>query len=316
MDNLTVGSMFAGVGGICLGFKRAGFDIQWANEIDSKACETYRHNFSEINLIEADVCSLNTDESMKVDVLTSGFPCQAFSIAGKKQGFKDERGNLFIETARFIEDLQPQAYMLENVPNFARHDKGKTLETVRSILTEDLGYSFTCFELDAPTCGVPQSRNRFFMVGFKDHSIEFDKSFPPWAGNFGIQSWLMPETVLDKYYYREGSKIYPQLKEAVTKKMTVYQYRRTYVRENKSYLCPTLTANMGTGGHNVPIVLTDEGIRKLTPRECFNFQGFPYDYELPAHIADCHLYKQAGNSVCVPAIYRIASEIKTALARI
>ncbi len=105
------------------------------------------------------------------------------------------------------------------------------------------------------------------------------------------------------------------MKEEITNKDTLYQWRRVYVRENKSNLCPTLTANMGTGGHNVPIVLTKYGIRKLTPKECFMFQGYPSNFKLPNDMAMSHLYKQAGNSVVVPVIYRLANEIVKALKR-
>lgn len=120
--------------------------------------------------------------------------------------------------------------------------------------------------------------------------------------------------VLDKYYYtRENCYFYDEIKKGVAKKDTFYQWRRIYVRENKSNLCPTLTANMGMGGHNVPIILTKYGIRKLTPKECFMLQGFPSDFKLPENIAESHLYKQAGNSVVVPVIYRLAKLIKEAI---
>lgn len=114
------------------------------------------------------------------------------------------------------------------------------------------------------------------------------------------------------YYTKDKNSFYPILEEFITKENTVYQWRRNYVRENKSGLCPTLTASMGTGGNNVPIIKTDKGIRKLTPRECFNFQGFPESYKLP-NIANSHLYKQAGNSVSVPVIKKIANNILIAI---
>jgi DNA (cytosine-5)-methyltransferase 1 len=118
----------------------------------------------------------------------------------------------------------------------------------------------------------------------------------------------------DKYYYtRDKFHHYDVLEKNMTRMDTVYQWRRVYVRENQSNVCPTLTANMGTGGHNVPLVLTKHGIRKLTPRECFNLQGFPKDFHLPENLANAHLYKQAGNSVSVSVIERIANNIKTAL---
>ena len=118
----------------------------------------------------------------------------------------------------------------------------------------------------------------------------------------------------ERYYYRKEKNIfYDELEKEITKKNTLYQWRRKYVRENKSNLCPTLTANMGTGGHNVPLVLTKYGIRKLTPKECFLFQGYPSNFELPENLAQSHLYKQAGNSVVVPVIKRLAENIKKAI---
>ena len=115
--------------------------------------------------------------------------------------------------------------------------------------------------------------------------------------------------VPSKYYYTEASKTWDLIKSNVVKKDTIYQYRRVYVRENKSNECPTLTANMGGGGHNVPIILTEKGVRKLTPRECFNFQGFPASYTLPASLSDTSLYKLAGNAVSVPVVKRIANRL-------
>ena len=118
----------------------------------------------------------------------------------------------------------------------------------------------------------------------------------------------------DKYYYRKGKQpFYELLEDSVTSDEAVYQWRRQYVRENKSGVVPTLTANMGTGGHNVPLILDNFGVRKLTPRECFNFQGFPKNFILPSSLANSHLYKQAGNSITVPLVHRIAQQIILAL---
>ena len=281
VSKLTVGSMFAGVGGICSAFEQAGFSVSWANEFDLRACATYRHNSPSIHLIEGDVHEVNATDDLKVDVLTSGFPCQAFSVAGYRKGFFDDRGNLFFETARFIEKLQPEAYLLENVKNLKGHDKGNTLKIIQKTLEEDLGYSFMYFILNSKDYGnIPQTRERIYIVGFKGEAkggdrTTFFKIPESIKRTVEIEHLLDDDTVEDRHYYRQNSKIYPLLKDAVVSKDTVYQYRRVYVRENKSNVCPTLTANMGTGGHNVPIIKTDYGIRKLTPKECFNFQGFP-----------------------------------------
>ena len=162
---------------------------------------------------------------------------------------------------------------------------------------------------------IPQNRERIFIVGFKDkrHLDCFD--FPKETSLTKSIDDLLERSIKqdDKYYYTEQSKYYEMLSESVKKKNTVYQLRRTYVRENQSNVCPTLTANMGTGGHNVPLILDDYGIRKLTPRETLSFQGFPKSFRIPENMANSHLYKQAGNSVSVPIIKEIAERMINAL---
>jgi DNA (cytosine-5)-methyltransferase 1 len=312
--NLTVGDMFAGVGGIALGFEQAKFEIRWANEFDVYACETYRANFSH-TLIEGDIKEVDSKTLPEVDVVTSGFPCQSFSLAGNRQGFKDPRGNLFFETARVINDLRPKAFLLENVKNLKSHDKGRTIEIIENTLN-DIGYSFIPSVLSAYQHGnVPQNRERIYVVGFRK-DLKFSKEFnipKEIKLTKKIGDLLSKTSVEDKYYFKEDHKYVPMLKEVMTSRDTLYQWRRVYVRENKNNLCPTLTANMGAGGHNVPLLIDDKGYRKLTPRECFRFQGFPEHFKLPKNQANSRLYKQAGNSVTVPVIRRIASEIRKVL---
>jgi DNA (cytosine-5)-methyltransferase 1 len=313
--SLKIGDMFAGVGGIALGFKQAGFDVAWANEYDGKACITYRANFNH-PLFEGDVKNLDPSKLPKVDIITSGFPCQAFSVAGLRRGFKDPRGNLFFETAKFINVIKPKAFLLENVKNLKSHDGGKTLETIRKVLTEYLGYSFSSFILSAYNHGnIPQSRERLYMIGFKDdYKNLFNNSM---LDKFNVPNHINLNTTVydlidkfkhdEKYYFNKTHKYISELEAVIDKKWELGQWRRVYVRKNKRMLCPTLTANMGMGGHNVPILLDDYGYRRLTPRECFRFQGFNDNFVLP-NIADSHLYKQAGNSVTVPVIRRLAEE--------
>ena len=335
---LTVGSMFAGVGGICKAFENAGYKLKWANEYDAKACITYRKNFKH-KLIEGDVHEIKDpkNEAGIVDVITSGFPCQAFSIAGYRNGFDDPRGNLFFETARFIDEIQPKAFLLENVKNLYGHDKGNTIRVIKDTIKNELKYSYIPFILNSKNYGnIPQNRERIYIVGFKDEEgfeSFYDKKIPEpslfdemnrdyfFSSRFKIPAPIkLTKTIHDvidkdrkdqKYYY-EGHKYYPMLKEAMKNRDTIYQWRRVYVRENQSNVCPTLTANMGTGGHNVPLIIDDFGFRKLTPRECFRFQGYPNDFILP-EMNNSALYKQAGNSVVVPVVERIAKEIKRVL---
>jgi len=169
-EKYKVGSLFSGIGGICTAFKQADFEVSWANEFDKKACETYRENFKSIDLIEGDICKIKHPEKLgDVDVITSGFPCQAFSIAGYRKGFDDERGNLFFETARFIDRLKPKAFLLENVRNLTAHDNGNTFKVIEDVIRKKLNYSFIPFVLDSKDYGnIPQTRSRIYIVGFSN----------------------------------------------------------------------------------------------------------------------------------------------------
>ncbi|GAB5491133.1 MAG: DNA (cytosine-5-)-methyltransferase [Phototrophicaceae bacterium] len=311
--SFTVGSLYAGVGGIDKGLTDAGFDVVWANEVDRHACETYRLNHGGDTLIEDDVFNLDIPNLPKVDLLAAGFPCQPFSVAGYRLGFEDERGNHFQQIIKIAQAIRPKVLLLENVKNFRNHDKGRTYDISRKMI-EELGYHAIDTILNtADYANIPQNRERFFLVAFLDethrHNFEFPKKEPLTTT---IHDFIETGEVAERFYYGKDSKIYKPLREAVTSSDTVYQWRRKYVRENKSNMCPTLTANMGTGGHNVPIILTDEGIRKLTPRECFRFQGFP-EIKFPDGMAVSHLYKQAGNSVTASLIERLGKKIKLAL---
>ena len=310
---LKVGSLFAGVGGICHGFIMGNHRVMWANEWDPKARQTYGLNHTSVpNLLGDDVMELNPEDFERVDVITAGFPCQAFSIAGKMRGFKDPRGNYFFKVANFLEVLEPPVVLLENVKNLIKHDQGKTFKVILDTLSS-LGYYIRYKVLNTMDFDIPQNRERVFIVGFKDIREAIRFRFPGGKSNKtnanSVQDFLEP-VVDSKYYYEPSWVHYKQLEEASQMHpLAVYQWRRKYVRVNKSGVCPTLTANMGTGGHNVPIIKDKVGIRKLTPRECFNLQGFPSYFQLP-DIADCHLYKQAGNAVTV----RVSAEIAKALA--
>jgi len=309
--NYTVGSLFSGIGGICYGFQQANCEIKWANEYNRKACETYEKNFSH-NLHCKDIHEIKDPTKLgEVDIITSGFPCQAFSVAGYRKGFSDPRGNLFFETARFIDAIKPKAFLLENVKNLKGHDKGNTFKVIKEVIKNDLGYSFTSFILNAKDYGnTPQTRERIYIVGFKDKDLADEFKIPEKIKLTKTIHQLIESDQKDsKYYYPSDHQYYPELTAAVKSRDTFYQWRRVYVRENKSNVCPTLTANMGTGGHNVPIIKDDFGIRKLTPKECINFQGFPKKFKFPAEMANSHCYKQAGNSVVVPVIKRIAKEM-------
>jgi len=234
--------------------------------------------------------------------------CQPFSIAGLQEGFKDERSNVFWKILSIIDHHQPKCVILENVKNLLSHDEHKTFNTIKSNL-EKRGYNI-CHKIlnTADITGIPQHRERIYIVCIKSKNV-FDKftlDFPKIEKK--KISDFFENDIPEKYYYTDKSSTWNIIKESVVKKDTVYQYRRVYVRENKSSECPTLTANMGGGGHNVPIILDKKGIRKLTPRECFNLQGFPLSYKLP-DLSDTNLYKLAGNAVSVPVVNLIANRI-------
>jgi DNA (cytosine-5)-methyltransferase 1 len=303
--------LFAGIGGIRLGFEHAGFESVFSNDFEPACKKTYDLNFETSKLHIQDIREIQPESLPDFDFLLGGFPCQAFSIAGHRQGFDDEkdRGNLFFYIANILETKQPSGFLLENVKNLISHDSGRTFRTIQSILS-DLGYCVKYSVLNTMEYGnVPQNRERIYIVGFKDFTQCMQFSFPqPVPLTTKVQDLLEP--IVDEKYYYNGKPLYDRIKDDVTEEGKVYQWRRQYVRENKKNVCPTLTANMGTGGHNVPIIKDGHGIRKLTPLECIRFQGFPDSYILPDNVSDGALYKQAGNSVSVPVIQRIAENIR------
>lgn len=313
-NDFRVASLFAGIGGICYGFQQVGAKIVWANEIDKDACKTYRKNFGNQYLVEGDIKKVDPESIPDFDILNAGFPCQAFSVAGYRKGFDDERGNLFFEITRILEAKRPRAVLLENVKNLENHDHGNTFKVIEDQL-KLLGYHVDKRVLNTMEYGnIPQNRERIYIVGFLSKE-DYDRfTYPgPIELTKNIHDII---DVTDKKplgLYYENSKYYPELKKTMTKKNTVYQWRRVYCRENKSNVCPTLTANMGTGGHNVPLILDDFGIRKLTPEECIGFQGFPDTFSFPDNISNASKYKQAGNSVSVPVIKRIAENMINAM---
>lgn len=323
-NKYNIAAFFSGVGGIELGFEQTNeFRVVYANEFDKYARETYSLNYPDTKLDARDIHIVPADEVVdqdgndNIDIVVGGFPCQAFSIAGYRKGFEDDRGDLFFELLRIIEAKKPKAIFVENVKNMVSHDHGNTFKVIREALTEN-NYFIKWKVLNGKDYGnVPQNRERIYIVGF-DNKEAYDLfEFPE-----EIELTTSLRDIIDfgdkkdeVYYYREGKqRFFDELKLTMTSQDTVYQWRRQYVRENKNGVVPTLTANMGTGGHNVPLILTDSGeIRKLTPKETFNVQGYPKSFKIPENVSNGQLYKQAGNSVVVPVIKRIATNISKAL---
>jgi DNA (cytosine-5)-methyltransferase 1 len=313
-SNYRTIDLFAGIGGIRLGFEKAGFKTVFANDFEKNCKPTYDLNFKDSKLIVEDITKIQIEDLPEFDFLLGGFPCQAFSIAGHRQGFKDQkgRGNLFFDVARIIEARKPTGFLLENVKNLKSHDAGRTFKIISESL-EKLGYHLKAKVLNSMEYGnVPQNRERIYIVGFKNKKFSEKFEFPkPVTLAHKIED-ILDQNVPEKYYYN-GKPLYSKLKDSIKEKGKVYQWRRQYVRENKKGVCPTLTANMGMGGHNVPIIKDNKGIRKLTPMECARIQGFPNNFKLPTNLADSALYKQLGNSVTVTVIESVAKAMMRAM---
>ena len=321
----TCASFFAGVGGIDLGFEQTGkFKVVYANEIDPYPVQTYELN-SNLKVDNRSICNVQPSEIPDFDVMIAGFPCTDISIAGLRKGLYNEdgtptRSGLFFELIRIIHVKKPKVVFLENVKNLTAHSNGATFSAVTGALTQE-GYAPVFSKvMNAMECGnIPQNRERIYIVAFRQDIAPSEFCFPePIPLTTSLYDIIDFHTKMDeKYYYTQGKytgDIYEKLVEAMDDPDAIYQWRRKYVRKNKSGVVPTLTANQGEGGHNVCLIKTEHGIRKMTPHECFNAQGFPKNFALPEGMSDSRLYKQAGNSVCVPVIKRIAENIAPVLA--
>lgn len=304
--------LFAGIGGFRIALQSLGGKCVFSSEWDANAQKTYFYNFGEIPYGDITKESIKNCIPDGFDVLCAGFPCQAFSIAGYRKGFEDTRGTLFFDVAEIIKRKRPKAVFLENVKNLYTHDNGKTFAVIKATL-EELGYVVYHKVMNSMEyANVPQNRERIFIVCFDPNQVKnhHQFSFPERTElTHTIHDCIDPEINDKALFYGAKFIHYEELKRDMVSMDTIYQWRRQYVRENKSNVCPTLTANMGTGGHNVPLILTKYGIRKLSPKECINFQGYPKEYQFPTSITNSAKYKQAGNSVVVPLIIKVCQNI-------
>lgn len=311
--------LFAGVGGFHSALNGLA-ECVFASEIDKNARLTYQTNWENSlkknqALFAGDIQTIPYSSLPDFDILCAGFPCQPFSIAGKQLGFSHvTQGTLFFNILEIAKIKKPRVLFLENVKNLVSHDKGKTFKIILNSLQE-LGYFIHYKILNSKTyANIPQNRERIFIIAFQKEEDYHKFSFP---NPVPLHKTLLDclETTVDKKYYQTNTKspVIQKMIQYVVHPNTIYQYRRYYIRENKGGVCPTLTANMGTGGHNVPLICDHIGIRKLTPRECFNFQGFPSSFVLPTGLSNSALYKQAGNSVTVPLIHSLALQILKAI---
>lgn len=327
--------LFAGTGAFTMAFedtKKA--KCVFANDMIPHSKKIYDANFDH-PLTLGDLNDIPTESIPSHDILTGGFPCQPFSIAGKREGFRDVRSNVFWKIMEILKKHTPQVVILENVKNLLNHDNGNTFKTISEELTS-IGYTIISKVLNTRTItDTPQNRERIYIVGFRNPECakKFSLDFPE-VNTREIKDvvYQSGNGIPPKYYYtskvkptirtgedemtfkrkvsrwESGERIKKMIIDGVVDKNTVYQFRRVYVRKNCSGVSPTLTANMGGGGHNVPLIKDDIGVRKLVPRECFRLQGFPDTYSID-DISDTNLYKLAGNAVSLPVVKLIADRV-------
>jgi DNA (cytosine-5)-methyltransferase 1 len=315
------------MGGFCKAFQDAGFKVLWANENDQHCNKTYHHNFPDTRLYRSSIddLSVSADKLAPVDVLTAGFPCQAFSVAGRKEGFRDERGRVFFSMMRLLKEFaaeRPKILLLENVKNLYTHDKKRTFTKVTQAI-QQAGYWFQPHMSQVLNTGthtdIPVNRERLFMVGLRTDAFSRDHfRFPeplPAKERRNYRSMLDTKKKADDwYYFKESSQYYPLFKKAMAQGSadSVYLLRRSYVREHTTIEVPTLMANMGGGGHNVPVIEDKYGIRKFTEVECLRFQGME-KLAFPDDLSRTQKYKQIGNAVTVPLVQKLALECRRQL---
>jgi DNA (cytosine-5)-methyltransferase 1 len=319
------GALFSGIGGLCLGFAESGINTVWAVEKDTAAISTYTNNIKRVSVIAKDIreVHVSSDDLEPVDILHAGFPCQSFSVAGAKQGFEDERGKLFYEIIRIVnefKDRRPAVLVLENSPNIRHGDGGSWfLELTNAI--RKAGYWFrdeNYAELDSyKLTQLPQKRNRLFMVAFSTRNFKNGRmKFPDkkWIGEKDLSAYIDFSGSQDVSYYLDTeNRYYNMITQQAEDRKCIYQLRKYLVRVKESGVCPTLTANMGEGGHNVPFVFDASGLRKLTEYECLRLQGFPATFTFSEDVTRPRRYMQVGNSVAVPVVALLAKAIKDKL---
>lgn len=325
--------LFAGIGGIRMGFDQAfgkRIETVFVSEFDEPARKTYRANFDDPFEISGDITKIDASDVPDFDICLAGFPCQAFSLAGKRKGFEDDykgraRGTLFFDTLRICTDREnkPKVIFCENVKGLPIHDRGRTFKTILGYLREE-GYVPFCKVLNSKNFGVPQNRERIYIVAFREDIAPRSFDFPTHAGKKKtIGDILENAPISSKYYlsdvYMETLRRHRARHEA---KGNGFGYE---IRELDGIAGALVCGGMGRERNlivdhrehsMVPVTrikgrINEEDIRKMTPREWARLQGFPDSFSLT--LADTHLYKQFGNSVTVPVIRSIAKRVKEVL---
>lgn len=305
-SKFTFIDLFAGIGGIRLPFSELGYKCVFSSEWDKHAQQSYLANFGEMPF--GDICKGATKKFIPstFDLLLAGFPCQAFSIMGKRMGFEDTRGTLFFEVASILKQHRPKAFLLENVKQLVTHDKGRTFETILATLAE-LGYSYKWKILNALDFGVPQKRERVIIVGFLNPELikQFDFDFE--KESYNLNDVLENDSDVDHSLFASEAILKKRIARTKDKKV----FYPSIWHENKSgnisvldYACALRTG----ASYNYLLV---NGVRRPSSRELLRLQGFPDSYKIA--VSHAEIRKQTGNSVAVPMIRKIAKKIDTIL---
>ena len=312
MKKYKIASLFAGIGGIDYGFEQAGANPVWANEIDKYCAITFTANHKKTKLVVDDICNIKGKDIPKVDILTGGFPCQPFSVAGYRKGFEDDRGNMFHQIMRLVDEMEennnkPRVIFLENVKNLKTHDNNNTFTVIKKELEKR---EYTVTEEVLNTCeygNTPQNRERIIIVGFKNHNIKFEFPEPQ---NINVKLGDILEKAVDPKY-------------TISDKLWASHQRRKKEHQAKgngfgyclfneeSKYTSTISARYYKDGSEILIEQKGKNPRKLTPREAARLQGFPDDFKLV--VSDMQCYKQFGNSVPTKMIEAVANKVYEAL---
>ena len=302
---MKVVSLFAGIGGLDSGFIQNGYEVVWANDFDKYAVQTYKANYKN-PIILGDLNQIKLESIPNADVIIGGFPCQPFSMMGEMKGFEDTRGTLFFRIVEIIKNQisrgnKPKALVLENVRNLKLHDNGNTFKVIKKTL-EDLGYTVYDKILNSADYGIPQTRNRTFIVCFSNNKIQFN--YPEKKVLDLTLQDLLEHDVADKYYLSD--KILPTILSNGT---GGYKGKSEIDLKIARPLCATMAKMHRACQDNY---VTQNGkVRRLTPRECARLQGFSDDFVIP--VSDTQAYKQFGNAVTVNVSNAVASMVKNAL---
>jgi DNA (cytosine-5)-methyltransferase 1 len=320
MKNIRAIDLFSGIGGVKLGLKKAGFNVIYSNDNDKYCQQTFEANFPE-KLDTRDIALIPSKDIPDHDLLAAGFPCQPFSMAGHRKGFADPRGSLFLEVVRILRDKNPKAFLLENVKNLKSHNKGETLKTILFFLEEELGYSVFYKVLNSKDFGLPQNRERIYIVGFRD-KVDFE--FPKPKKLTSKIADLLETDVDDSYFLSQ--KYYEGLVSHKARHQAKGSGFGFEILDHNGISHSLVVGNMGrernlikdsprkhfySQGMDKATTKNSLGVRKLTVRECSRLQGFPKKFVIP--VSRTQAYKQFGNTISVPVIKVVAKEIMKTL---